>query len=181
MIASSFWLPPDISEHGSQIDIIIKYLHWFMAILFVAWGSYFLYCLVRFRAGANPKATYGDAKAKPSKVAEIVVIVIEAALLVGFSIPVWVRRLVTMAPAFVIVGMGFDSTQALVMSQVILSIALPVPMVALLMFTGRRDIMGDHVNGPATRIAAALGAAIVLALNVVLILSAIGAPIPGLT
>ncbi|HNO79468.1 MAG TPA: cytochrome c oxidase subunit II [Phycisphaerae bacterium] len=89
MIASSFWLPPDISEHGSQIDIIIKYLHWFMAILFVAWGSYFLYCLVRFRAGANPKATYGDAKAKPSKVAEIVVIVIEAALLVGFSIPVW--------------------------------------------------------------------------------------------
>lgn len=100
---------------------------------------------------------------------------------VGFSIPVWVRRLVTMAPAFVIVGMGFDSTQALVMSQVILSIALPVPMVALLMFTGRRDIMGDHVNGPATRIAAALGAAIVLALNVVLILSAIGAPIPGLT
>ena len=100
---------------------------------------------------------------------------------VGFSIPVWVRRLVTMAPAFVIVAMGYDSTQALVMSQVILSIALPVPMIALLMFTGRRDIMGEHVNGPATRIAAALGAAIVLALNVVLILSAIGAPIPGLS
>ncbi len=89
MIASSFWLPPDISAHGSQIDIIIKYLHWFMAVLFVAWGSYFLYCLVRFRAGANPKATYRDAKAKPSKMAEVVVIIIEAILLVGFSIPVW--------------------------------------------------------------------------------------------
>ncbi len=99
---------------------------------------------------------------------------------VGFSIPVWVRRLVTMAPAFVIVGMGYDSTQALVMSQVVLSIALPIPMIALLLFTGRRDIMGDHVNGRATQIAASAGAAIVLALNVVLILTAIGAPIPGL-
>ena len=99
---------------------------------------------------------------------------------VGFSIPVWVRRLVTMAPAFVIVGLGVDSTQALVMSQVVLSIALPIPMIALILFTGRRDIMADHVNGPMTRIAAATGTAIVLALNVVLILSAAGAPIPGL-
>ncbi len=99
---------------------------------------------------------------------------------VGFSIPVWVRRLVTMAPAFAIVGMGYDSTQALVMSQVVLSLALPIPMIALLLFTGRRDIMGDHVNGRAMQIAAAAGAAIVLALNVVLILETIGAPIPGL-
>ena len=100
---------------------------------------------------------------------------------VGFSIPIWVRRLVTMAPAFVIVGMGYDSTQALVMSQVVLSLALPIPMVALLLFTGRRDIMGDHVNGRATQIAAIAGAAIVLALNIVLILTAVGVPIPGLT
>jgi cytochrome c oxidase subunit 2 len=89
MIASSFWLPPDISSHGSKIDIIIEYTHWFMAVLFVAWGAYFLYCLVRFRARANPIATYRDAKAKPSKAAEVVVIIIEAILLVGFSIPVW--------------------------------------------------------------------------------------------
>ncbi len=99
---------------------------------------------------------------------------------VGFSIPIWVRRLVTMAPAFVIVGMGYDSTQALVMSQVVLSLALPIPMVALLLFTGRREIMGEHVNGRATRIAAAVGAAVVLALNVVLILTTVGVPIPGL-
>lgn len=89
MIASSYWLPPDISAHGSSIDIIIEYVHWFMAALFVGWGSYFLYCLIKFRAGANPNATYGDAKAKPSKAAEVLVIVIEAVLLVGFSIPVW--------------------------------------------------------------------------------------------
>lgn len=99
---------------------------------------------------------------------------------VGFSIPIWLRRLVTMAPAFAIVAMGYDSTQALVMSQVVLSIALPIPMVALILFTGRRDIMGDHVNGRSTQVAAIIGAAIVLALNVVLILTALGAPIPGL-
>ncbi len=89
MIASSFWLPPDISTHGSTIDLIIEYVHWFMAALFVVWGAYFLYCLVRFREGANPQATYRDTKAKPSKVAEVVVIIVEAILLVGFSIPVW--------------------------------------------------------------------------------------------
>jgi len=99
---------------------------------------------------------------------------------VGFSIPIWIRRLVTMAPAFVIVGMGVDSTQALVMSQVVLSIALPIPMIALLLFTGRRDIMGEHANGRAVQIAAIVGAAIVLALNVVLILSTLGVAIPGL-
>lgn len=99
---------------------------------------------------------------------------------VGFAIPIWLRRLVTMAPAFVIVGMGFDSTQALVMSQVVLSIALPIPMIALLLFTGRRDIMGDHVNGRAVQAAAIVGAAIVLILNIVLILSAAGVTIPGL-
>lgn len=99
---------------------------------------------------------------------------------VGFSIPVWVRRLVTMAPAFVIVGMGVDSTQALVMSQVVLSIALPIPMIALLLFTGRRDLMGEHANGRVTHVAAVTGAAIVLALNIVLVLSALGVKIPGL-
>ncbi|NOX60162.1 MAG: cytochrome c oxidase subunit II [Planctomycetes bacterium] len=89
MIASSFWLPPNIAERGSEIDIIISYLHIFMAVLFVVWGVYFAYCLVRFRASANPTATYADAKAKTSKAAEVIVIVIEAILLVGFSIPVW--------------------------------------------------------------------------------------------
>ncbi|MFV0279417.1 MAG: Nramp family divalent metal transporter [Rhodoblastus sp.] len=98
---------------------------------------------------------------------------------VGFSIPVWVRRIVTMAPAFVIVAAGYNSTEALVMSQVVLSIALPIPMIALLLFTGRRDIMGDHVNARATQIAAIIGTAIVLALNIVVVLGALGAPIPG--
>ncbi len=61
---------------------------------------------------------------------------------VGFSIPVWARRLVTMLPAFGVIALGVDATRALVLSQVVLSIALPLPMIALLMFTRRADIMG---------------------------------------
>ena len=100
---------------------------------------------------------------------------------VGFRIPVWVRRLVTMLPAFVVVAMGVNSTNALVISQVVLSIALPLPMIALIIFTGRRDIMGGFVNGKVTRAAALVGAGVVLMLNMVLIAQAIGLQIPGLS
>ena len=66
------------------------------------------------------------------------------------------------------------------MSQVVLSIALPIPMIALLMFTGRRDLMGEHANSRIVQVAAIAGAAGVLMLNVVLILSTLGIHIPGL-
>jgi len=88
---------------------------------------------------------------------------------VGFRIPIWIRRLVTMIPAFVVVGIGVNATQALVVSQVLLSIALPLPMIALLMFTRRRDVMGEFVNGRLTQVAAAVGTVAVLALNAILI------------
>ncbi len=88
---------------------------------------------------------------------------------VGFHIPVWVRRLVTMLPAFVVVALGVNATSALVISQVVLSIALPLPMIALIIFTGRKDIMGAFVNGTLTRGAAIAATAAVLILNVVLI------------
>jgi manganese transport protein len=88
---------------------------------------------------------------------------------VGFRIPIWIRRLVTMIPAFVVVAVGVNATQALVVSQVMLSIALPLPMIALLMFTRRRDIMGDFASRRLTQAAAAIGTATVLALNAVLI------------
>jgi manganese transport protein len=93
---------------------------------------------------------------------------------VGFRIPVWARRLVTMAPAFVVVGLGVNATSALVISQVILSLALPVPMIALVMFTRRRDIMGVFANGWLLQAAAFIGMAVVLALNVVLLLQSAG-------
>ena len=99
---------------------------------------------------------------------------------VAFRIPVWVRRLVTIVPAFVVVALGVDTTQALVLSQVVLSIALPVPMIALVMLTRRRDLMGDNVNRPVTNALAIGGAALVLTLNVVLILQAAGISLPYL-
>jgi manganese transport protein len=100
---------------------------------------------------------------------------------VRFRIPVWLRRLVTMLPAFVVVGLGVDSTQALVVSQVVLSIALPLPMIALLIFSSRADIMGAFANSALTNAAAIGGAAIVLVLNAFLIVQSLGVPIPGLS
>lgn len=95
-------------------------------------------------------------------------------------IPLWLRRLVTMAPAFVVVGMGVNATQALVVSQVILSIALPVPMIALVLFTSNSRVMGPYVNTPVVRWLAILGAVIVLSLNIVLLAQTFGMPLPFL-
>ena len=100
---------------------------------------------------------------------------------VGFRIPIWVRRLVTMVPAFVVVGLGANATNALVISQVVLSIALPLPMIALLIFTRNPDIMGQFANGRLTHAAAIIGTTIVLLLNVFLILQTFGVSIPGLS
>jgi manganese transport protein len=84
-------------------------------------------------------------------------------------IPVWVRRLVTMLPAFAVVAMGVEATKALVLSQVVLSLALPVPMIALVILSGDKLIMGRFANGRLTKIAAIGSAVVVLALNVVLL------------
>jgi manganese transport protein len=100
---------------------------------------------------------------------------------VGFRIPIWLRRLVTMVPAFVVVAVGVDATKALVISQVVLSIALPLPMISLLIFTRRPDIMGEFANSKLTHIAAVIGTAIVLLLNIVLIVQSSGIPVPGLS
>jgi manganese transport protein len=93
---------------------------------------------------------------------------------VGFSIPIWIRRLVTMIPAIVVVGLGVNATNALVISQVVLSIAVPLPMIALLIFTRRSDIMGHFANNRLTNFAAIIGTIIVLSLNVFLILQTFG-------
>jgi manganese transport protein len=100
---------------------------------------------------------------------------------VGFHIPIWLRRLVTMVPAFVVVALGVNATSALVISQVVLSLALPLPMTALLIFTGRSDVMGAFVNGRITRVAALAGTAVIFILNFVLIILTLGVPIPGLS
>jgi manganese transport protein len=97
---------------------------------------------------------------------------------VSFQIPLWVRRLVTMVPAFVVVALGVNATQALVLSQVVLSLVLPMPMIPLLIFTARRDVMGSFANAPLTTAAAIAATVVVAALNVALLLQAAGVPLP---
>jgi manganese transport protein len=98
---------------------------------------------------------------------------------VGFRIPIWVRRLVTMAPAFVLVAVGVNATNALVISQVVLSLALPVPMIALIAFTRRSDIMGGFANGRLLHIVAVASTLVVLLLNAALLLETFGVSILG--
>ena len=99
---------------------------------------------------------------------------------VGFRIPIIVRRLVTMIPAFVVVWFGVNSTNALIVSQVVLSIALPAPVIALILFTRRKDIMGAFANSRLTNVAAIVGAILILTLNAILLLQTFGVDIPGL-
>ena len=93
-------------------------------------------------------------------------------ILQGFiqrRIPVWMRRLVTMAPAFVVVAMGVGATKALVVSQVILSLTLPVPMIALVILSSDKLIMGRFANGRLTRVLATASTGLILVLNAVLL------------
>ncbi len=85
-------LPALASEHGAAIDHTIVLVHWLMLVLFVGWGSFFLFVLWRFRKGANPKADYHGAQTHASTWLEGAVAVAEAVLLVGFSIPLWAAR-----------------------------------------------------------------------------------------
>ena len=88
---------------------------------------------------------------------------------VGFRIPLWLRRLVTMIPAFAVIALGAEPTRALVLSQVVLSIALPLPMISLVIFTSRTDVMGAFTNSGLTRALAIIATVLVVALNAVLI------------
>jgi manganese transport protein len=98
---------------------------------------------------------------------------------VSFRIPILIRRLVTMLPTFAVVAFGANPTSSLVMSQVVLSIALPLPMISLLFFTSRRDIMGQFVNSRLTFVAALTGTTVVLLLNIFLVLQTFGLTMPA--
>lgn len=84
-------------------------------------------------------------------------------------IPLVLRRVVTLAPALVVLALGVDPTKALVVSQVVLSFGIPFALVPLVMFTRRRDVMGSLVNRPVTTAAASVVAALIIALNLVLL------------
>jgi len=96
--------------------------------------------------------------------------------LLHVSIPLVVRRVITLVPALVILVIGFDPTLALVLSQVVLSFGIPFALVPLVRLTTRRELLGGSVNRWWTTLLAILAAAMLIALNTtLLVLVATGA------
>jgi manganese transport protein len=93
---------------------------------------------------------------------------------VGFRIPIWVRRAATMFPAVVVVAIGVNATDALVMSQVVLSLVLPVPMIALFVLIRRPGVMAGFAIGRGIQVLAAAATVVVLVLNAILLLQSFG-------
>jgi manganese transport protein len=85
------------------------------------------------------------------------------------TIPLVLRRAVTMAPALIVLALGLDPSRALVISQVALSFGIPFALVPLVILTRRRDVMGTLVNRRVTTVLAAIVAALIIALNAFLI------------
>jgi manganese transport protein len=88
------------------------------------------------------------------------------------QIPIFARRAITMIPALVLIGVGFDPTRALVLSQVFLSFGIPFALVPLVAFSGNRDLMGTLVNRRLTMVTAGLVTVVIIALNVYLLATA---------
>jgi manganese transport protein len=89
------------------------------------------------------------------------------------SIPLLLRRLLTLAPALVVLAFGFDPTRALVLSQVVLSFGIPFALVPLVLLTRRRDIMAELVNRKITTWVAGFAAAVIIGLNLFLIVQTV--------
>jgi manganese transport protein len=85
------------------------------------------------------------------------------------QIPIWLRRLVTMLPALVVIAIGLEPTRTLVISQVVLSFGLPFALVPLVIFTARADLMGVLVNRRVTTVVAGLMAFLIVVLNIFLL------------
>jgi manganese transport protein len=89
------------------------------------------------------------------------------------TIPIVLRRLVTMTPALIVLAIGLDPSRSLVISQVVLSFGIPFALVPLVLLTRRKDIMGPLVNRRVTTVVASIVAALIVALNLFLIVDTI--------
>jgi manganese transport protein len=93
--------------------------------------------------------------------------ILEGFLQVRFSI--FLRRLLTLLPALIVIGLGLDPLKILVLSQVVLSFTLPFALIPLLILCSRRRLMGEFTNGMVTSSLGWLTVGLILALNVVLL------------
>jgi cytochrome c oxidase subunit 2 len=82
-------LPLNASVHGGEIDNMIGLVHWLMLALFIGWGVFFIFTLIKFRSSRNTRASYTGVKSHISSYTEIAVVLVEAVLLVVFAIPIW--------------------------------------------------------------------------------------------
>jgi len=89
--------------------------------------------------------------------------------LLRIRVPLLARRLVTLIPALLILGVGIDPTLALVLSQVVLSFGIPFALIPLVVLTSRRDLLGVHRNRPLTTVAGVAASVFLVALNAVLL------------
>jgi manganese transport protein len=89
---------------------------------------------------------------------------------IGRTIPLALRRAITMAPTLVVLGLGADPTDSLVLSQVVLSFGIPFALVPLVLLTRNRDVMGPLVNRRATTMVAGVVALMIVALNCFLLI-----------
>jgi len=85
------------------------------------------------------------------------------------QVPLVVRRLVTLIPALIVLGVGFDPTQALVLSQVVLSFGIPFALIPLVAIASSRRTMGEFVNRPWLRVAGWASAVAITAINILLL------------
>ena len=92
MVQKLLYLPAVASAHGDALDRMTLWVHVLMAVLFVGWSLYFVVALLRFRASKSPKANPQGVENHASTYVEVAVIIAEAVLLLGFSIPLWAER-----------------------------------------------------------------------------------------
>ena len=105
------FLPIVASAHGQEVDRVIYLVHLLMFFLFIGWSVYFVVALFRFRRKKNPKANYTGVHSHISTVVEAGVVLCEAALLLGFSIPFWVKHVVALPTSRNVVEVHVNAQQ----------------------------------------------------------------------
>ena len=91
-------LPPVASAHGAEIDQTIGIVHWLMLILFVGWGAFYAFAVIRFRKSRHSRADYAGVKSHFSTYLEAVIAIFEAILIIGFAVPLWAKRVNAFPP-----------------------------------------------------------------------------------
>jgi manganese transport protein len=94
-------------------------------------------------------------------------VILEGFLDVKFSI--FLRRLLTLIPAILVIASGLDPLKILILSQVVLSFTLPFALVPLLLLTGNQKVMGKFINSHPTQLLGWLTVAVIISLNLFLL------------